>query len=580
MAPRTTPPFRADHVGSLLRPSELLRAREDFTAGTISAEALRTVEDEAIRDAVRCRRRSVSRPPRTVSSGAARGTWTSSTSSTGSARRATVSRCSSATTRERSSSTRRRIRVDGRVGLSRTIFGADYEALSSFVTTATPKLTIPSPSMVHYRGGRSSIDEGVYPDLDEFWSDLTAAYREEIRRLGELGCTYLQLDDTSLSYLNDPKAARVRRRSRRRPRAPAPRVHPARERGARRSSAGDGVTTHTCRGNFRSSWVAEGGYDFVAEPLFSELQVDGFFLEYDDERSGGFEPLRFVPKEKLVVLGLVTTKRGELETKDELKRRIDEAVASSISSSCASRLSAGSHPRWRATPSATTRRSRSCALSSRRRATYGAESEKRQRQPSGDSRPGRELGRVARCRRLGALPDGVARGGSDDGDLVPGPGRRVHPGQREGFDRGVRILHFLGGTSIDVAGDRAVAQTKMTISQRADVHDVSCDVVCTGRFYDFLEQRDDVWGIVLRQPIYEQDRLDPVDPAARLVLDGQVLAALPGRLPASRVPADADRVHGQARHARTHRCRGRLLYARGAAWLAGTTTAAELVGGS
>jgi hypothetical protein len=151
---------------------------------------------------------------------------------------------------------------------------------------------------------------------------------------------------------------------------------------------------------------------------------------------------------------------------------------------------------------------------------------------------------------------------------------------REGFERGVRILHFLGGTSIDIEGDRAVAQTKMTISQRADVHDISCDVVCTGRFYDFLEQRDDVWGIVLRQPIYEKDRLDPVDPAARLELDGQVLARFPigyrhlaylqtqiGYTVKPDMPGlTGDEVDG--------------LYARGAAWLAGTTTAAELVTGS
>ena len=325
MAPRTTPPFRADHVGSLLRPSELLRAREDFTAGTVSAEALRTVEDEAIRDAVQMQEE--------VGLQAAtdgefrRGSWhmdfiyqLDGISKTSDGLKVQF-RNDEGTIEFNPTA----IRVDGRVGLSRTIFGADYEALSSFVTTATPKLTIPSPSMVHYRGGRSSIDEGVYPDLDEFWSDLTAAYREEIRRLGELGCTYLQLDDTSLSYLNDPKQREFVAGLGGDPEHQhLEYIRHVNEALADRPP-GMAVTTHTCRGNFRSSWVAEGGYDFVAEPLFSELQVDGFFLEYDDERSGGFEPLRFVPKEKLVVLGLVTTKRGELETKDELKRRIDEA---------------------------------------------------------------------------------------------------------------------------------------------------------------------------------------------------------------------------------------------------------------
>jgi 5-methyltetrahydropteroyltriglutamate--homocysteine methyltransferase len=180
--------------------------------------------------------------------------------------------------------------------------------------------------MVHYRGGRAAIDESVYAELDPFWADLTAAYAEEVRRLGELGCTYLQLDDTSLAYLNDP----------------AQREHAAAIGGdpdsqhveyirhineaLRGRPAGMSVTTPMCRGNFRSSWVAEGGYDHVAEALFSELEVDGYFMEWDDDRSGGLEPLRFLPAgPKQVVLGLVTTKRGALESKDELKHRIEEA---------------------------------------------------------------------------------------------------------------------------------------------------------------------------------------------------------------------------------------------------------------
>ncbi|HEY6591616.1 MAG TPA: 5-methyltetrahydropteroyltriglutamate--homocysteine S-methyltransferase, partial [Actinomycetota bacterium] len=184
---------------------------------------------------------------------------------------------------------------------------------------------IPSPSMVHYRGGPAAIDRDVYPDTEEFWSDLSAAYAEQVRRLGELGCTYLQFDDTSLAYLNDPEQrAEIARRG-----DDAEHLHERYVRQINKALAGkpDGmsVTTHMCRGNFRSSWAAQGGYDFVAEALFGGLEVDGFFLEYDDERSGGFEPLRFVPKGKLVVLGLVTTKRGQLENKDQLKRRIEEA---------------------------------------------------------------------------------------------------------------------------------------------------------------------------------------------------------------------------------------------------------------
>jgi 5-methyltetrahydropteroyltriglutamate--homocysteine methyltransferase len=218
------------------------------------------------------------------------------------------------------------LRVDGRIRLERTIFADAYQALAGMVTDATPKLTIPSPNMVHYRGGRAAIDESVYPDIEEFWHDLSAAYAQQIRQVAELGCTYLQFDDTSLAYLNDPRQrAEVTRRG-----DDAEHLHLRYIRQINDAladkPAGLTVTTHMCRGNFRSSWVAEGGYDFVAEALFNELNVDGFFLEYDDARSGAFAPLRFVPEGKVVVLGLVTTKRGELESSDQLKRRIDEAA--------------------------------------------------------------------------------------------------------------------------------------------------------------------------------------------------------------------------------------------------------------
>jgi 5-methyltetrahydropteroyltriglutamate--homocysteine methyltransferase len=325
MTLRTAPPFRADHVGSLLRPTELLRAREELAAGTISSAELRTVEDAAVRAAVRMQEEV---GLQVATDGEfRRGSWhmdfiyrLDGVSKTGDGLKVTFS--NDAGTIEFNPTA---IRVDGRIGLSETIFGDDFEALSASVTTATPKLTIPSPSMVHYRGGRPSIDESVYPDLDGFWSDLAAAYREEVRRLAELGCTYLQLDDTSLAYLNDPKQrAFVAGLGGDPDHLHLEYIRHFNEALADRP-AGMAVTTHTCRGNFRSSWVADGGYDYVAEALFNELQVDGFFLEFDDHRSGGFEPLRFVPKEKLVVLGLVTTKRGQLESKDELKRRIEEA---------------------------------------------------------------------------------------------------------------------------------------------------------------------------------------------------------------------------------------------------------------
>jgi 5-methyltetrahydropteroyltriglutamate--homocysteine methyltransferase len=190
----------------------------------------------------------------------------------------------------------------------------------------TAKLTIPSPSMVHYRGGRAAIDPTVYPDEEQFWADLSAAYAQQVKALADLGCRYLQLDDTSLAYLNDPnQRAELQARG---DDAEHQHLRYIRQINAALADKPEDlrVTTHMCRGNFRSSWAASGSYDFVAEALFTQLAVDGFFLEFDDERSGGFEPLRFVPKGKMVVLGLVTTKKPQLESKDMLKRRIDEAA--------------------------------------------------------------------------------------------------------------------------------------------------------------------------------------------------------------------------------------------------------------
>ena len=326
MAPRTTPPFRADHVGSLLRPPALHRAREDAAAGRIDGDALRAVEDDAIREAVRMQREV---GLRAVTDGEfRRATWHLDFIYA-------LDGISTADDKVKISFHNEQgdiefmaaaAHVDGKVGVSETIFGDAYSFLAERVTTGVPKLTIPSPSMVHYRGGRAAIDESVYPDLEGFWSDLTAAYREEVRRLGELGCTYLQLDDTSLAYLNDPEQRRYVGSIGGDP--DAQHVEYIRHINEALDGRPDGmsVTTHMCRGNFRSSWVAEGGYDHVAEALFAELRVDGYFMEWDDERSGGFEPLRFLPKgDKQVVLGLVTTKRGALETKDDLKRRIEEA---------------------------------------------------------------------------------------------------------------------------------------------------------------------------------------------------------------------------------------------------------------
>ncbi|MDH2426248.1 5-methyltetrahydropteroyltriglutamate--homocysteine S-methyltransferase [Sphaerisporangium sp. TRM90804] len=323
---RTTPPFRADHVGSLLRPDEVTDARRRFAEGALPAERLREIEDQAIREVVRAQEAA---GLRSATDGEfRRASWHMDfiyrLGGIGQAdERIKVKFHNEEGDIEFAPAA---MRVHDRVRLDETIFADDFTFLRDQVTTAVPKLTIPSPNMVHYRGGRASIDPGVYPDMEEFWSDLSSAYAEQVRRLAALGCTYLQLDDTSLAYLNDPEQrAEIAGRG-----DDAENLHLRYVRQINDALAGRpeglAVTTHMCRGNFRSSWAASGGYDFVAEALFSELAVDGFFLEFDDERSGGFEPLRFVPKGKAVVLGLVTTKRGELESKDDLKRRVEEAA--------------------------------------------------------------------------------------------------------------------------------------------------------------------------------------------------------------------------------------------------------------
>ena len=326
MAERSAPPFRADHVGSLLRPKRLLDARAEHADGRLPAEDLRAIEDEAIVEAVRMQE-AVGLPSATD----------------GELRRASwhmdfIYQLDGVAKQEGQISVHFRnrdgeieftpaaLRVDGELGVSTTIFGDDFRFVQETVTTAMPKLTIPSPSMVHYRGGNAVIDPAVYPDLDSFWAGLTGAYRKEVELLGELGCTYLQLDDTSLAYLNDPHQREYVASLGGDPdRQHLEYIAHINEALASRP-AGMAVTTHMCRGNFRSSWVAEGGYDFVAEALFNDLEVDGFFMEWDDERSGGFEPLRFLPPGKVVVLGLVTTKSGALEAKDDIKRRVEEAA--------------------------------------------------------------------------------------------------------------------------------------------------------------------------------------------------------------------------------------------------------------
>jgi 5-methyltetrahydropteroyltriglutamate--homocysteine methyltransferase len=323
---RTTPPFRADHVGSLLRPRRLLDAREDLAKGTVTAPQLRTIEDEEIRKVVEMQRAAGLQDA--TDGELRRGSWHMDFiyQLGGVARIESDIEVHFRNADGTVDFTPAAIAVNEKVRLDHTIFAEDFGFLQSVVSEGiTPKLTIPSPNMVHYRSGRAALDPDVYPEIEPFWADLAAAYAAEVSALAQLGCTYLQLDDTSLAYLNDPNqrdelSARGE---------DTPHLHETYIANINNALAGrpEGltVTTHLCRGNFRSSWVAEGGYDYVAEALFGELAVDGFFLEYDDARSGGFEPLRFVPPGKLVVLGLVTTKRGALERKEDLIRRIEEA---------------------------------------------------------------------------------------------------------------------------------------------------------------------------------------------------------------------------------------------------------------
>ncbi|HEY5757471.1 MAG TPA: 5-methyltetrahydropteroyltriglutamate--homocysteine S-methyltransferase [Steroidobacter sp.] len=324
--PLTQPPFRADHVGSLLRPKELLHAREEHRHGRLTDDALRCIEDETVRDVVKMQEDIGLQG---ITDGEfRRASWHMDFMyQLGGVHKVeqniTVHFHSD---RGDVDFTPSGLRVEDKLTLPRCIFGEHFDFLKSQVSHGTPKLTIPSPSMIHYRGGRAAIDSNVYPRMEEFWTDLSAVYAQEIAALGQHGCRYLQLDDTSLAYLNDPKQRDYVKSIGGNP-DEQHRIYIRNINAAIAAKpAGMRICTHLCRGNFRSAWAASGSYDHVADALFNELNVDGFFLEYDDERSGGFEPLRFVPKGKFVVLGLVTTKRGELERKDDLKRRIEAAT--------------------------------------------------------------------------------------------------------------------------------------------------------------------------------------------------------------------------------------------------------------
>ena len=328
MADNARPPYRADHVGSLLRPKEVLQARDEFAKGAISAEQLAQVEDGAIRDAIRMQ-----------------GEVGLKSATDGEMRRQSwhmdfiyqlggITKVQDETIKVAFHNKDKNFEwappsahVTAPVSLPQTIFAEAFAFVRDNASAGqTPKLTIPSPSMVHYRGGRDAISAEVYPDLAQFWDDLAAAYAQEIAQLHDLGCRYLQLDDTSLAYINDP----VQRQHIKHIGGDPLHQHETYIATINKALAGRPadmtITTHMCRGNNQSMWAAEGGYDFVADTMFNKLDVDGFFCEWDDERSGGFEPLRYLPKGKRVVLGVVTSKDGALESKDFIKRRIDEAA--------------------------------------------------------------------------------------------------------------------------------------------------------------------------------------------------------------------------------------------------------------
>ena len=320
--PPVRPPFRADHVGSLLRPASLAQAREQFKRGELAAPALRELEDAAIREVV-ARQQSIGLA--SITDGEFRRDWWHLDFLV---QLDGVTRTENPGPKFKIAGQSEQppiVSITGRIGCSRPIMADHFAFLKSALSQGTAKMTIPSPSMLHLRGGRASISKTVYPDLAQFWADTAAAYRVAIRHLADAGCTYLQLDDITFAYLCDPKIQENCRANGDDP-AVLPRIYADTINAALADRpAGMAVTIHTCRGNFKSAWVAEGGYDPVVEAMFS-ADVDGFFMEFDSARAGGFEPLKALPAGKKVVLGLVTTKLGELESADDLKRRIDEAA--------------------------------------------------------------------------------------------------------------------------------------------------------------------------------------------------------------------------------------------------------------
>jgi 5-methyltetrahydropteroyltriglutamate--homocysteine methyltransferase len=320
----SAPPFRAEHIGSLIRPPALLQAREQHAAGALDRTALRAIEDEAIRGVVKLQE---DLGLQVVTDGEfRRGTYSDSFTSAGITGVEIEMTEDQGWTKSQSHGHRmaRRIpKVVGRIAWKGPQNAEDFRFLKS-LTTRTPKITLPGPCYIHYRAGRANISRAAYPDLDAFWSDLVGAYHAEMKSLADVGCTYLQIDETSLVKLGDPRVRQLRSERgddwRELLRAYIAAVN------AVVAGAPKGMTIgiHVCRSQ-DPSWQADVGYDPIAEPLFNEMKVDTYFLEYDNARAGTFAPLRCVPEGKFVVLGLVASKVSELESVDMLKRRIEEA---------------------------------------------------------------------------------------------------------------------------------------------------------------------------------------------------------------------------------------------------------------
>lgn len=320
--PRSKPPFRADHVGSLLRPAALKQARGRRERGEISAEALATVEDREIEKVIR---RQEQIGLQAVTDGEfRRAFWNYDFLGQLDGVEAYLGE--------------RKIKFQGpqprpmmlrvvhKLGAYKPHPMVEHFKFVKTHSRATAKMTIPSPSSLHFRYGRDAVPEAIYPSMGDFYRDLGETYRQATRAFADAGCRYLQLDEVNFTYLCDPKLREVVANRGEDPQQ-LPHVYAGMINTALSDLPADMTTAmHLCRGNFRSTFVASGGYEPVAEILFNEINIGAYFMEYDTERAGGFEPLRFVPKDKMVVLGLVTSKSGKLESKDEIKRRIEEAA--------------------------------------------------------------------------------------------------------------------------------------------------------------------------------------------------------------------------------------------------------------